>query len=252
PEQQKCPCGTPHPVVTRYDGWLNGSATPRYSVELPDPRRTDTQPDDFGWRMTDPACGCADWGYRSFEIAGDLFFAGELAGPVHVHEGTTGIEVNLIFRMPPPPPSTWTPAGVAPAAWYVANNVDQTAGAVTTWFDQSGNNRHLVAYSNPSGRPTLQPSGLSGKPTITFNGGQLLHSDHWSVAPTGSNSAFTVMAVVQPTAPQNAGIVSWWSSGGSVWADLKASGTRTLADLTRLDANNGGQMYTAAQDLGAL
>ena len=98
----KCPCGAPRPTVFRYNNWrTTRTLADGYPVPLPDPRYSQSEPDDFMGRHLDPLCnGCTDWGYMGFDVAGDMFFAAERSGQIHVHDTTTGKEAIRLFPGP--------------------------------------------------------------------------------------------------------------------------------------------------------
>src|SRR5262249_4904471 len=56
--------------------------------------------DDFVGLYDDPLCGCADWAYMGFDVAGDKFFAAERSGVVHVYDTTTGRPVTQLHPGP--------------------------------------------------------------------------------------------------------------------------------------------------------
>ncbi len=147
------------------------------------------------------------------------------------------------------------PANAAPIAWYVASPDDVTvdSGGVTRWKDRSGNGND-VTQTFYYGEPQFNPAGWNGnKPTVTFDGGDLMRLDTWSGAPSGTNASFTVLAVMRPAAPQDSAVAGWWSpvGAGVTWAGLKGSNGQTLPELTRMDAIGGGQLYTGSVDLGS-
>jgi hypothetical protein len=73
----------------------------------------------------------------------------------------------------------WTPADITTAAWYDATTgVSDTAGAVDTWNDQSGNGHHLTQTS--TNRPTTNSVTLNGLNVIDFDGSDdyMLNTDN--------------------------------------------------------------------------
>jgi hypothetical protein len=68
-------------------------------------------------------------------------------------------------------PGMWTPASLADlVVWLDATasgSVEVTAGKVSRWTDRSGRANHAV-QAMPSMRPSLDPTGMNGRPTITF------------------------------------------------------------------------------------
>jgi hypothetical protein len=151
-------------------------------------------------------------------------------------------------------PEGWTPEYLEPAAWYFASSTDyQVANNVATWTNRRGGGRNLTQVV--SWAPQLLPSQWDpNKPTLRFNAATMLATDPWSGPPIGTNTGFTVLAVIRSTLPQNAGIAAWWSEwGDGVWANLRSTGgptPLTLLDYHRLDDGTLTQMYAGNQDLG--
>jgi hypothetical protein len=99
-----CPCAAASNVVARYSSWSTtarptepAAPNPAWLIHPPDPRRSQEQAADFPALISDRACGCSDGGYVSFDIAGDMFFLAERAGPVHVHRKSTGDFAARLF-----------------------------------------------------------------------------------------------------------------------------------------------------------
>jgi hypothetical protein len=70
--------------------------------------------------------------------------------------------------------AAWTPAalGAALALWLDAadaSTITLNGSTVSQWRDKSGNNRH-ASQATKANQPTYTPSGLNGKPVITFDG----------------------------------------------------------------------------------
>jgi hypothetical protein len=86
-------------TLVRYSNW-HGARARAYVVNLPDPQVTQTQADDTPMRNADPLCGCTDWGYISFDIAGDMLFFAERQSYVHVRDARTGVEVARLSHGP--------------------------------------------------------------------------------------------------------------------------------------------------------
>lgn len=66
------------------------------------------------------------------------------------------------------PPFSFVPSDLSGLEFWLKGDagLTESAGAVTTWSDQSGNARNPTVQSNPSYTAT----GLNGKPTVTFDG----------------------------------------------------------------------------------
>jgi hypothetical protein len=69
--------------------------------------------------------------------------------------------------------SAWTPAKLSGLALWLdaadANTITLNGSTVSQWNDKSGNNRH-ASQATAANQPTYTPSGLNGKPTLTFDG----------------------------------------------------------------------------------
>jgi len=67
-------------------------------------------------------------------------------------------------------------------AWYRADNVVTSSGAVTTWYDSSGRGRH-VSQSITAAKPFLSSSDLSynEKPVLSFDGGDYLDASSFGL-----------------------------------------------------------------------
>lgn len=98
---------------------------------------------------------------------------------------------------------SWTPAalGSALALWLDADDastITLNGSTVSQWNDKSGNGRHATATA--TNQPTYTPSGLNGKPVVTFDGAndflsfQGVHDAQWSIAivcrANGTNQGF--------------------------------------------------------------
>ena len=74
--------------------------------------------------------------------------------------------------------SSWTPAalGSALALWLDANDastITLNGSTVSQWNDKSGNARN-ASQAIAANQPTYTPSGLNGKPVVTFDGADWL------------------------------------------------------------------------------
>jgi RHS repeat-associated protein len=150
-------------------------------------------------------------------------------------------------------PPAGNPAQLSARAWYHAGapEVYVRDGVIETWFDRTGNHLDLSQGHYPA-RPSLLSDGWSsGKPTLSFDGHRLLFRNAWTDVPDGTDSEFTVLAVLQPAGAQNTGMASWWSGvgAGSIAADLKANGSATSLDLFRTDDTHN-QDFSSSTDLG--
>ncbi len=156
---------------------------------------------------------------------------------------------TLVYRYTPPTTSTWSPALLSPAAWYVAgpNDISVQSGRVAQWVDHSGHGQTLVNNFEP-GRPVYDATGWNGKPTVTFNGAALLRRDSWSGSPEGTNQPFSVLAVVktQQTSADGA-LLAWWDSnvGHDVRCNFKIAGSENRLDITRGEGWASDQAFTS-------
>ena len=99
-------------------------------------------------------------------------------------------------------------------AWYRADKGVVTAAGsnvITSWEDQSGNDRDLAV----SGNPTLTTNGIDSAATVTFDGNDGLYStaSNW-----GTPTSTTVMAVWKATGYNDqhpAGLTMLYSSKDS-------------------------------------
>jgi RHS repeat-associated protein len=143
-------------------------------------------------------------------------------------------------------PGPGSPNELDPVAWYHAGapEVVSTFGGVSTWFDRSSQHRDLL--NGYSGRPPLVADGWDGspceappcnKPTVRFGGFHALKRNGWTGSPGGSESAFTVLAVLKASSSSGGGVATWWHPANYSWitTQLKPSGGATVLDLFRHD-----------------
>jgi hypothetical protein len=141
-------------------------------------------------------------------------------------------------------PGPGSPKDLSPVAWYHAgaSEVVITWDGVSTWFDRSSEQRDLL--NGYWGRPDLVADGWSpNKPTVRFDGANALKRNGWAGVPSGTESAFTVLAVLRPAplqgsqSSQKSGVVSWWHSNayGRVACQIAPSGEARALDLFRQD-----------------
>lgn len=163
-------------------------------------------------------------------------------------------------------PQGWTPAQLttSPSAWYVASAADVgvtsgTSGPITTWTEHRNNGRNLTGL----GSPQFDPHGWPGnQPTVTLNGGNLFVLGtqntwpvNWTDSPAGTDSAFTILAVVQSTSTtpsETAAIAGWWDLNGAsdVWLSLKQQDGHTLLEGVRKYSLGMAQEFETQHDLG--
>jgi hypothetical protein len=151
-------------------------------------------------------------------------------------------------------PAPSSPKDLSPVAWYYAaeSEVVITYDGVSTWYDRSPGHRDLM--NGYWGRPDLVPDGWDvGKPTVQFTAANALKLLGWTGTPTGTEAAFTVLAVMRSdVASQNSGVVSWFypSGYGQIAAKIKPSGSVTALDLYRLDGFLNTQEYLGNTGIG--
>jgi len=206
--------------------------------------------------------------YAGAELSGDESWTdSSYPGSIHAFKRNNGeylitnLDSNnqartIVFRYTPPSTRAWTPASLAPIAWYKAGSDELTVanGHVAQWNDRSGHGHHLTNGTD-AGRPAYDAAGWnSSKPSVTFNGSALLSQAGWGDVPTGTDQPFTVLAVVETQASSPAGaVVSWWNSndGSDVRCNLAPQGNDAVLDITRGSGNANDQHFTGTSALAA-
>jgi len=132
----------------------------------------------------------------------------------------------------------WTPANITTALWLDANDsstITTVSGGVSQWNDKSGNNINLTQNVSSTARPTVNSTGISGKPAISFDG-----TNDNLLAPTGflnGVTSFTVAMVMSGPLQFNDGI--WGPSNTNsvglelIWANVV--GKSTLLRINGVD-----------------
>jgi hypothetical protein len=148
----------------------------------------------------------------------------------------------------------WTPAQLAPSAWYFASASDFVVAkdGSARWVDRSGN-EHDAVQSSPAATPELAENGWFGAPSLHFDGARLMTVSAWSGAPAGATASYSVLAVMRAsTLGQSASIASFWDpqGGGFAWAGLRGNDGVTLPELTRTHALADSQFFAGPHDLG--
>jgi len=150
----------------------------------------------------------------------------------------------------------WTPHAFDSwtQGWYtaVAGVTTDSSGNVATWLDQTSHHRDLTQTFTP-GRPHYNANGWgTALPTVTFNGSQLLSNQSWSSVPSGTETEFTILAVIRSAAAQDASVAAFWDPNGQGYAlaGLRKAGTMSLLDMWRVFSLSPGQAYAGSQDLG--
>lgn len=141
----------------------------------------------IGWNTAADGSGTTFLPGDSYLMAEDLeLFARWNALP----EALAGSDEFVVL----PNGGSWSPAVLAPAAWYDAAEADtiETDGSrVVRWLDKSDNGRHAT-QGEPGSRPVLQGAGFGNLPVIVFDGSSsFLEVDLDYLAGT-SHSAFVV------------------------------------------------------------
>ena len=144
-------------------------------------------------------------------------------------------------------PPAGSPAELAPIAWYHAGapEVVLTSGGVSTWYDRTSNHLDLL-QGFYIGRPALVGNGWrecapsdpdACKPTLRFNGSNVVRRDAWTGAPGGADAPFSMLAVVRSLSNQSAALASWWTRNayGTVACRLTSAGSQPILDLVRTD-----------------
>lgn len=150
----------------------------------------------------------------------------------------------------------WTPQALdsSTQAWFTAaagvTTDPHNASAVSSWTDRL----HGVVLQAPGAMPQYTTNAWgTGLPTITFTGSQLLTTaTNWSGPPTGTEPAYTILAVVRSSAPQTATIAGWWDPNGQgyAWVGIKQAGTLSYLESWRVYSNAPGQAYAGSLDIG--
>ena len=124
----------------------------------------------------------------------------------------------------------WTPLDLTDAdkriwSWYDAEEITEldVAGEyrnqvrMVIWRDKSGNDRHLFANSIdpvdvPDGGPRLSLNGLSGKPTVSFNGDEgLVSGPNQSEDETMADQQKTIVPMYDDGATSGRGPAAMWA-----------------------------------------
>jgi RHS repeat-associated protein len=143
-----------------------------------------------------------------------------------------------------------------PVAWYLATagdfDKDNTTNEISKWREHRGNGLDLTQTFGP-GKPHYVADGWNAThATVRFDGGDLLSRSAWSLAPTGTDQAFSILAVVRSALQtQNGAVAAWWAQEGHVWAYLKPSSGQLLPELIRTYGSSDTQMYNGPHDLGS-
>lgn len=116
--------------------------------------------------------------------------------------------------------SGWTPANLAPVAWWTADLADITiTTGISQWRDRSGNGNHL-SQVNPGLQPVFSAAGWNGGPTLSFDGvDDVLQATSGSIITSfgSQTSPFTALTTTQidNIITSNVGIVAWNDTGGN-------------------------------------
>lgn len=130
------------------------------------------------------------------------------------------------------PSAAWTPASLAPTAWYDASDADTltlTGSSVTAWADKSTNGLDL-AQANSAAQPQVGVNTINGMTTVKFDGSN-------DTLTTASNPFTTiadafVIAVHRHDASANATLFNLSGSSGSAdrWQAHAPYGTTMYFD----------------------
>jgi len=114
--------------------------------------------------------------------------------------------------------AAWTPAALSGLVgwWDAMTGITLAGSKVSGWADQSGNGSDLVQATG-SAQPTYQSTGWnSSKPTLSFDGINTWMSTANATLTglvNGTNSPFTVMAVVKAVSNTSFKILTGWDDG---------------------------------------
>lgn len=155
------------------------------------------------------------------------------------------------------PAPAGSPAELAPLAWYHAGaaEVALADGGVSTWFDRTPNHFDL-SQAFYDGRPIAEAHGWDGvnRPALKFGGHHLLRRTGWTALPHGSDTAFTLFAVLRSNPGSSAGVAAFARHEGYslVSYEFKQAAGRTALELFRMTDNGEKQEFTGATngDLG--
>ena len=128
--------------------------------------------------------------------------------------------------------ASFTPNQISGLSVWLRGDVglNQAAGNVTLWSDQSGNGND---FSANLATVSYTASSVGGKPAATFAGGNLLCPS----SVLGAGSARTVYAVVRANNPSAAQILTF-RRGTTFWQMLYGSTGATFASLAFTDGVN--------------
>ena len=139
--------------------------------------------------------------------------------------------------------------------WLKADaGVETSDGKVTTWKDQSGNNRNASQGTAPD-RPTLVASGLNGHPVLRFDGNDGLTLGNISAAFPSAATLFIVATInddnynlftTKSGADSHGGSDTWWrfSSIGTPAAYMAVfNPNRTYAVLEGRVPSSGSHLF---------
>jgi len=150
-----------------------------------------------------------------------------------------------------------SPADLAPLAWYHAGaaEVALADGRVSTWFDRTLNHFDL-SQAFYEGRPLADARGWDGvnRPALKFGGHHLLRRTGWTALPHGTDTAFTLFAVLRKNPSSSAGVAAFARRDGYslISYQFKQTAGRTALDLFRTTDDGEKQEFTggANDDLG--
>lgn len=123
-----------------------------------------------------------------------------------------------------PGATVWTPAVIQTALWLDANDtstITLNGSTVSQWNDKSGNGRNAV-QATAANQPTFIASGISGKPSLSFNSA----SSNWMSTGTlnvAMQNDYTVLAVLfTANTSSNA---NWYLCPGFLGGEQSGSGS---------------------------
>jgi hypothetical protein len=120
-------------------------------------------------------------------------------------------------------PKLWRPTEISTALWLDAEDsstITLNGSTVSQWSDKSGNGRHAT-QSTAASQPTYSATGLNSKPTLVFNGNQIVVS-------SGSYSAAAIFIVFRKS------VSTWPDYNGVVTARVSPNANKTSPSNTNL------------------
>jgi hypothetical protein len=206
--------------------------------------------------------------YQYLESGNFLFLTQNSELPNYTQFGITQTLIYLTaeelanLRTPIAPPikaDNFNPLGglplrFSPQGYYVAPVLNSTAwlnssedyyitkddsNIISGWLDISGNANNATASS--TGKPTYVYNAVNGKNAILLNGTTNFFNSNLSWQKL-STDAWTLMAVIQPAADVQQGIISRGRSGGGEFISMRTQTPMQLDSFQRVAAGGSGNI----------